>query len=109
MAAPFSAIIMVGALVLPDVIVGHDRGVDDAQPLDAGNTQPLVDHHHRIAGQTHLRRADGMKNRRADVARRFRQRLLVVVAHAGAGQILGRMIRRQCRLRDDVAGQPDRR
>ena len=43
MSAAFSAIMIVGALVLPDTSVGHHRGVDHAQTFDAVNPQLRID------------------------------------------------------------------
>ena len=90
-AAPFSAIIAVGVLVLPEVIVGITEASATRKPGDAVKTQPLVDHGHRIARRAHLRGADGMEDRGADIAGGLCQRR-VVVADAGAGQIFLRMI-----------------
>ena len=42
MAAPFSAIMIVGALVMPEVMVGI--GVDHPQAAHPDQAQPLVDH-----------------------------------------------------------------
>ena len=86
MAAPFSAIIMVGALVLPDVIVGMTEASITRKPLEPDDAQALVDHRQRIVGAAHLGGADGMKDRGADVAGGLRQRCLVVARHAGARQ-----------------------
>jgi len=93
MAAPFSAIIMVGALVLP----GGDRRLTEASMTRSRSTpatpKTAVNDHRRIAGKAHLGGADGMKDRRADVARGFRQRV-VVVADRCARQVFVRMKRR---------------
>ena len=91
-AAPFSAIIMVGALVLPEVIVGITEASIDAQPLDARDAQPAVDHRHRVAGEAHFGGADRMKDRGADIAGGLYQSRLVVVAHRGTRQIFVGMI-----------------
>jgi hypothetical protein len=45
-AAPFSAIMIVGALVLVEVTAGHHRSVDDpepVEPVEPVHAQPLVD------------------------------------------------------------------
>ena len=47
----------------------HDRRVHDPQAGDAVHAQSRVDHAARIAGRSHPARADGMEDRRADVAR----------------------------------------
>ena len=44
MSAPFSAIIIVAALVLPETTVGNDRSIDHPQTLDAMDPQRGVDH-----------------------------------------------------------------
>ena len=75
----------------------HHRGIDDAQSGDAVKPQPFVDDGQRIAGRAHLRGADGMKDRGADVAGGFRQRG-VVVADRRPRQIFLRAIPRQRRL-----------
>jgi len=64
---------MVGELVLPDVIVRHHRGIDDAKPFEPEHAKPLVDQRQRVASQTHLRRADRMEDGGADIACRFDQ------------------------------------
>ncbi len=46
--AAFSAIIIVGALVLPLVMVGITLGIDHPQSGDASNPQPAVDDGHRV-------------------------------------------------------------
>ena len=47
----FSAIMIVAALVLPD-ISGNDRGIDHAQSLDAAQPQALIDHGERIVAHS---------------------------------------------------------
>ena len=79
-AAPFSAIIMVGELVLPDVIVGITEASTTRSRSSPMHPQPLVDHRQRIAGAAHLRGADRMEDRGADVARGFHQARVVVAA-----------------------------
>ena len=63
-----SAIISVGALVLPLVIVGMTLASTTRRPVDAVDAQARVDDRHRVARRPHLRRADRMEDRRADVA-----------------------------------------
>ena len=48
MSAAFSAIMIVGALVLEETTRRHDRGVDHPQPLDAVEAQARVDHRRRV-------------------------------------------------------------
>lgn len=48
MSAAFSAIMIVGALVLPLMIVGMIEGIDYAQRLHAAHSQGRVDHRVRI-------------------------------------------------------------
>ena len=106
MAAPFSAIIMVGALVLPEVMVGMTEASITRSRSTPATRKPLVDHHQRVARQPHLGGADRMKDRGADIARRLDERLLVV-ADLIAGQIFGGMKWRQRRLCDNAPGEPD--
>ena len=56
MSAPFSAIMMTAALVLPGWHGRHDRGVDHPQASDPAHAQLVIDHRHRIV--THLAGAD---------------------------------------------------
>ena len=93
-AAPFSAIIAVGVFVLPDVIVGITEASATRKAGDAVKAQPLVDDGSGIGCCAHLRGADGMEDRGADIAGGFRQRR-IVVADGGAGQIFLRVKSRQ--------------
>ena len=68
--AAFSAIISVGELVLPDVIRGITEASATRNPGEPAHPQPPVDDRHRIVVAAHLGGADGMEDRRADVARR---------------------------------------
>ena len=85
-AAPFSAIMMVGELVLPDVIVGI---------TEASTTRMRSSPNTRSRSSTtaigslvaaHLGGADRMEDRGADVAGRLDQRRVVVVATASPGR-----------------------
>ena len=84
---------MVGALVLPEVMVGITEASITRRPLDAEHAQPRVDHGVRIAGKAHFRRTDGVEDRRADVARGLGERRLVVAATCRARQRLDRLER----------------
>jgi len=55
-------------------------------------SQPFIDHGQWIGCRAHLRGADGVKDRGADIAGGLGQRV-VVVADRGAGQVFLRMIR----------------
>jgi hypothetical protein len=46
-ATPFSAIMMVDALVLVEVTAGI-TGVDDSEPLEPVHRQPVIDNCHRV-------------------------------------------------------------
>ena len=81
-AAPFSAIIMVGALVLPDVIAGITEASTTRSRSTPGDAEVAVDHHHRVAGQPHFGGAHRMKDRGADIARGLDKRRLVIIWNA---------------------------
>ena len=108
MAAAFSAIIIVGELVLPEVIDGITEASATRKPSMPITLQPRVDHRIRIVGAAHAGGADGVKNGGADVARRLHQCGFVVVAHLRARQIFDRRIWPQRRLRHDFARDADR-
>jgi hypothetical protein len=65
MSDAFSAITIVGALVLPEVIVGIDRGVDHAKTFAAAHPQSLVDQGEDLLA--HLAGADRVQEGRADL------------------------------------------
>ena len=65
--AAFSAIIITGALVLPEVMVGITEASATRRPVDAAQPQAVVDHGERI--RAHPAGADRVEDRRADRAR----------------------------------------
>ena len=97
--APFSAIIIVGALVLPDVM----KGITDAsitRKCDVPMTLQAGIHH-----AAHRCRADGVEDRGADLARRALQRFLALIVWSGPHFLRG--IAGKGRLGDDPAGDAD--
>ena len=90
MALAFSAIMMVGELVLPEVM----RGITEAP----------IHHGHRVVVDAHLGRADRVENGGGDRPRRLLQ--LGVGRERRPRLHLHRPIRRQRRLRHDMAHQP---
>ena len=60
MSAAFSAIMMVGALVLPPIESRHDRGVDDVEAFEPAHLESRIDNGLRIVGGAHAAGADGM-------------------------------------------------
>src|SRR5215813_4054066 len=69
----------------------HDGGVNDAQPFEAEDAQPVIDHGERVARAPHLCGADGMENGRADIPGSLDQARLIV-ADRIAREIFLRMI-----------------
>ena len=69
--APCSAIITVGALVLPDVIRGMTDASMTRKPGDAADAQAVVDDGERV--DAHAARADRVEDRRAEIAGRAPQ------------------------------------
>ena len=67
----------------------HHGGIDHAKPGDAMKAQPLIDHGHGIARRAHLRGADGMEDRGADIAGGLRQRGIVVADRRAGQEFLG--------------------
>ena len=106
--AAFSAIMMVGVLVLPEVMVGITEASTTRRPSRPHDAQPLVDHRHRIGRQAHLRRADRMEDRGADVAGGLGERGVVVAdrrARAGIppdGRAQRRLLHQAARDADRV-------
>ena len=82
MAAAFSAIISVGELVLPDVMVGITEASATRRPCDAvhraGAGRPR-----RAFVAAHAARADGVEDRGGDVAGGVRQLLVALDSSAG--------------------------
>jgi len=91
-AAPLSAIIAVGVLVFPEVIVGITEASATAEAGDAVKAQRSSTTAERFAGRAHLRGADGMEDGGADIAGGLGQRG-VVVADEGPGRYSLGMIR----------------
>ena len=79
-----SAIISVGELVLPLVMVGMTLASTTRRPCDAVHAQARVDDRHRVARRPHLRGADRVEDRRADVAGELRQVVVALELHARA-------------------------
>ena len=107
MVAPFSAIMMVGELVLPDVIVGITEASMTRSRSMPNTRSRSSDHGERIGVAAHLGGADRMEDRGADVAGRLGE-TGVIAADRFARQDFIRMKRLQRRLRHDVAGDADR-
>ena len=82
-AAARSAIISVGALVLPLVMVGITLASATRSAGHAVHAQARVDHRHRVVGAAHLAGADRVEDRGADVAGQARQFVVALVLHAG--------------------------
>ena len=80
--AAFSAIITVGELVLPDVMVGMIEASAMRKSLEAAQPQPRVDDRHRVIA--HAAGADRVEDRRADVACCARSSLVGRKRSAGA-------------------------
>ena len=82
---PFPRSSCVGELVLPETIRGMTEASTIRRPRGRRHPQPRVDDRERIVGAAHLRRADGMEDRRADVAGRRRE--LVLALRSAPGRI----------------------
>ncbi len=67
----FSAIVMVGVLVSPDLMKDITEASTTRNPRDAIDPQPFVHHRQRIAGRSHLRGSHRMEDGSADIARRI--------------------------------------
>ncbi len=103
MSDAFSAIMMVGELVLPEVIDGMIEASATRKPASATHAQPLIDDGALVAA--HFARADRMKDGRADVARRGCQ--LLVGRQFGAGPEFLRFKAGQCLGGHDAARDTD--
>ena len=103
-AAPFSAIINVGAVGVAGGDRRHDRCIDHAQAADAVHAQfALSTTAAGIGCRAHFRGSDRMEDRRADVAGRAHERL--VAQELRTGQELPRRIARQRSGADDAPRQ----
>ena len=67
MRAPFSAIIITGAAVLPEVMVGMIEASTTRKRSMPDHAQPLIDHGHGIVGPPHLGGADRMEDGAAGI------------------------------------------
>ena len=107
MAAPFSAIIIVGELVLPEVMRGIAEASMTRKPFDAAHPQALVEHGRGIVRRcpSSPSRRDGRSSCRCRPPLRAARR---PSSRSAPGPVLLRPEARERRLRDDAARQPQR-
>ena len=91
MAAAFSAIIRVGELVLPDVMVGITEASATRRPCEAAHLQPGIDDGGIVAA--HPAGADGVEDGGGDVAGGLGQ-LLVALDLEARAELLGSVLAR---------------
>jgi hypothetical protein len=85
----------------------HDRGIDDAQAFQPVHAALAVDHRHRVIGMAHLVRARRVVGGLGMLAH---ERIdLRIGLQRAARRDLAAAVRGQRRLREDLAGDADRR
>ena len=99
MSAAFSAIMMTGDAVLPDVIRGMTEASTTLSPFEPVHAQVRV--HHGVRVLAHFARPRRVEDRRRDVADLLHQ--VVVGANLRAGQQLRRRVGLQRLRRHDAA------